>query len=73
MNMIELEQQFDGLLEAEEYGKADEMPRRIVEEVPKDERRDAFTAPVRIRSDAIGEPEAESLLLDAANTPSRPR
>jgi V8-like Glu-specific endopeptidase/GH24 family phage-related lysozyme (muramidase) len=71
MHMFELEQQFDELLEVEEYGKAEEMLRQMIEEVPEDERRDAFTAPARIRPDAIEEPEAESLLLDAANALSR--
>jgi len=71
MTMHELKQDFDALLAAGEYEKAEEMLRRMTEEVPEDERRNAFSTPVRIRPEAVKEKADESLLLDMANTLSR--
>lgn len=73
MENVDLQARFDRLLEMERFDEAEELLRQSVERVPEEERRNAFSTPVRIRRDiaAEAETEEEGFLLDLANTMAR--
>jgi len=73
MAKVDLQVRFDRLLEAGKLEEAEELLRQSVERAPEEERRDAFSTPVRVRPDKLSalESEREGALLDLANAMAR--